>query len=312
MIEIMSAIAKGIKEVASKSIEAAKHFDPDAKAEVSPKEIKSKNLKEFDPDAKAEISKSPVELLKEQNPNGLEARKTYEINEHKIETDDNGNPYVQDNKLLPNNEYELNNINYKTDNNGNKSGWEGKITPEKYNPENARDKKAQMESGGQYRLYGDEGGHLVSRTLSGDSGIGNLEPMRAKINRGDYKVLENEISNVVKNGQEVFDKGTIFRDDIKTFRPTKFEREISYGDTKKILKCDNVEGSTDLLNEVKGRIDDVDYRSLENRIKDMKNDGNKVSVTSTLENLNENKIKFVIRNETTGNSYSSFINIIRR
>lgn len=200
MIEI-SAIAK---EFASKSMETAKHFDPDAKAEVSSKEIKNKNLKEFDPDSKAEISKSPVELLKEQNPNGLEARKTYEINEHKIETDDNGNPYKQDNELLPNNEYNMRGYKYETDDKGRINHVSGDLQWKDHDgrlemPDNIHD------IGKGYERKTDDRGHLIADEFNGSGGKENLVPMDRYINQnGDYRKLEREWEQAKKNGKDVY------------------------------------------------------------------------------------------------------------
>ncbi|MCQ2962322.1 MAG: DNA/RNA non-specific endonuclease [archaeon] len=222
-----------------------------------------------------------------------------------MQTDDNGNVYLKDNKLMPNSEYTLNGVTYKTDENGNKISWEG--TLKTYSPEAERDGNAQAESGGKDRLPGDDGGHLEARILGGDPGNGNLEPMRDTVNRGDYKRSENEIADAINNGNEVHDKGTIYREDPNTTRPTKIEREYEYGETKKVLIVDNVEGSIDLVDSLEGVIDDVDYQNLKDEIQEMKDDGDKVSVTSTCKELNPDgsvkKVTVGIRDETTGDKW---------
>ena len=55
------------------------------------------------------------------------------------------------------------------------------------------------ESGGEKRIEGDEGGHLVARIQNGSPGSENIVPMRDTINRGDYKKSENEITESIKS-----------------------------------------------------------------------------------------------------------------
>ena len=257
------------------------------------------------PDSRAEVQRDPIEQLKEKNPDGLKSNEWYCEDGHWMQTDDNGNIYSKDGELLPNTEYTLNDVVYKTDENGNKVSWEGILKT--YTPEAERDESAQAGSGGKDRLPGDDGGHLEARVLGGDPGIGNLEPMRDTVNRGDYKKSENEIAAVINNGQEVHDKGTIYREDPNTSRPTKIEREYEYGETKKILVVDNVEGSTDLVDSLEGVIDDVDYKNLKDELQEIRDDGDMVSVTSTCKELNPDgsvkKVTVGIRDETTGDKW---------
>lgn len=257
------------------------------------------------PDSRAEVPIDPIEQLKEKNPEGLKPNEWYCEDGHWMQTDDKGQVYSKDGELLPNTEYTLNDVTYKTDENGNKVSWEG--TLKTYSPEAERDGNAQAESGGKDRLPGDDGGHLEARILGGDPGNGNLEPMRDTVNRGDYKKSENEIADAINNGHEVHDKGTIYREDPTTTRPTKIEREYEYGDTKKVLIVDNVEGSTDLVDGLEGIIDDVDYQNLKDEIQEMRDDGDKVSVTSTCKELNADgsvkKVTVGIRDETTGDKW---------
>ena len=97
----------------------------------------------------------------------LEPNTIYRINHDIYETDDNGNVYKVNGKLLENTTYEINAISYTTDEFGRIISWDCKST---YEPENERDNNAQIESGGEDRQEGDDGGHLVARILGGPSG----------------------------------------------------------------------------------------------------------------------------------------------
>lgn len=233
-------------------------------------------------------------------PKSLEPCTTYEIDGDIYETDSNGEIYKKNGELIPNTEYTINGITYKTDENGRIISWEG--TPG-YNPDADRDTEAQTDAGGEDRKDGDDGGHLVARVLDGSPGNENIVPMRDTVNRGDYKRSENEIANAKKNGKDVQDSGYIIYEGDSS-RPSKIERTYFIDGQKRELKVDNVEGSKDLLEDVKSDISEEDYESLEERISDMEADGSDVSVTSVYKKYdadgNLESVTVGIRDETNG------------
>lgn len=233
-------------------------------------------------------------------PKNLEPRTVYEIDGNYYETDDNGNIYKTNGELNPDTEYTVNGITYKTDSQGRIISWEGEPG---YNPEAERDGEAQTEAGGEDRQEGDDGGHLVARMLDGSSGNENIVPMRDTVNRGDYKKSENEIAKAKQEGKDVQDSGYIIYEGDSS-RPSKIERTYTIDGEKRELKVDNVEGSQDLLEDVKDDISEEDYENLEERIKDMEEDGSEVSVTSVYKKYdaegNLESVTVGIRDESNG------------
>ena len=223
-----------------------------------------------------DISDDKMEANDNNLPKKLEPRTTYEIDGNYYETDDNGTIYKTNGELNPDTEYTVNGITYKTDSEGRIISWEGEPG---YNPDADRDGEAQTEAGGEDREEGDDGGHLVARVLDGASGNENIVPMRDTVNRGDYKKSENEIAQAKKEGKDVQDSGFIIYEGDSS-RPSKIERTYTIDGEKRELKVDNVEGSKDLLEDVKEDISEEDYENLEERINDMEEDGLTVSVTS--------------------------------
>lgn len=247
-----------------------------------------------------DISEDKIEANDNNLPKKLEPRTTYEIDGNYYETDDNGNIYKTNGELNPDTEYTVNGITYKTDSEGRIISWEGEPG---YNPDADRDGEAQTEAGGEDREEGDDGGHLVARVLDGASGNENIVPMRDTVNRGDYKKSENEIAQAKKEGKDVQDSGFIIYEGDSS-RPSKIERTYTIDGEKRELKVDNVEGSKDLLENVKEDISEEDYENLEERINDMEEDGLTVSVTSVYKKYDtEGNIVSVtvgVRDETNG------------
>ena len=233
-------------------------------------------------------------------PKNLDPNTVYEIDGNYYETDDNGNIYKTNGELNPNTEYTVNGITYKTDAQGRIVSWEGKPG---YNPEAERDGEAQTEAGGEDRQDGDDGGHLVARVLDGSSGNENIVPMRDTVNRGDYKKAENEIAKAKQEGKDVQDSGNIIYEGDSS-RPSKIERTYTIDGEKRELKVDNVEGSQDLLEDVKDDISEDDYENLEERIEDMEADGSEVSVTSVYKKYDSEgnlvSVTVGLRDETNG------------
>lgn len=235
-----------------------------------------------------------------ENDNGFAIESKAKANEEKHETDDTGNIFKTEGKLNADVKYIKNGVSYETDSLGRISSWEN--NEPRYNPDAERDLEAQGDAGGEDRLDGDDGGHLVARTLNGSSGLENIIPMRDTINRGDYKKTENEIIESVKNGRKVYDSGKVFYDNDSN-RPYKFERKYIIDDITKEATFDNIKGSQELLKEVKDNISSMDYRNcIRNRILEMEEDGAEVSITSVIKEYNaEGKLINVtvgIRDET--------------
>lgn len=215
--------------------------------------------------------------------------------------DDNGNVYKDENgELLPNTTYEVNGTRYTTDELGRITRAEGYL---KDTPDNERDNSAQSDAGGKDRKPGDDGGHLRARMNGGSSGNENLVAMRDTINRGDYKRSENEENQMLKDGKQVYERIDITYDD-NSSRPSKIEKTYTDGEKTVKLTVDNVEGSTDLLENLNGEISDQDLSNLTNEIEDMRADGNEVSVTSVRKEYdgdgNLKSVAVCVTNETTG------------
>lgn len=219
--------------------------------------------------------------------------------ENTFKTDDNGKIYKIDGKLVPENKYELNCASYETD----ELGRIRKVVAQnlKLTPENLRDSTAQTKVGGKDRLLGeDNGGHLVARTHGGDAGIGNLVALRDVINKGDWKVDENTISDLIKNGKNVRTEAEIFYDG-NSERPSKIEISI-YSNGEKISEAvyDNNKKSKDLLGleKLKDILSPSDYQNLCDEISQLEKNGDEVSITSVTFKPGEDP-SIAVRNETT-------------
>ncbi|MDR1978126.1 MAG: DNA/RNA non-specific endonuclease [Synergistaceae bacterium] len=155
-----------------------------------------------------------------------------------IQYDDNGKPYSADGKLLPNTEYELKGYQYKTDNLGRIISAEGEV---KLAP-GERDPYAQRTAGGVDRRATDDGGHLIADRFGGDGGSGNLVPMDAKLNRGEFKKMENDIAAAKADGKEVSLKVEPQYSD-NSARPTSFTVTYSIdGEVSKRVFSNSPEG----------------------------------------------------------------------
>lgn len=158
-----------------------------------------------------------------------------EADEVKTKTDDNGNVYCVDGKLLPNTTYELNGNTYTTDDKGRIIRCEAKPVR---SPENPRDNKAQQEAGGDDRKPNDQGGHIVGRDMNGDGGIGNLLAMDSKINQSDYKRMENDIKTALDDGKDVTTKTEVtYNEDSE--RPDTITVTVTADGKDTVYKFDN-------------------------------------------------------------------------
>lgn len=146
---------------------------------------------------------------------------TIEIDGVKYKTDDNGKPYQQFDSeknewvLMPNAKYELNGHSYETDGLGRIISVEGDIVIKD------GDRKT-INTGIPDMKDTDQRGHIIGDKFNGDNGLGNLLPMDAKLNDGDFKKFENELKAAVKAGNDVHVKiEPQYSDDSK--RPTSFK-----------------------------------------------------------------------------------------
>ncbi|TYQ14651.1 UNVERIFIED_CONTAM: DNA/RNA non-specific endonuclease [Acetivibrio alkalicellulosi] len=132
-------------------------------------------------------------------------------------------------RLKPNIEYTANGYNYKTDDKGRIKSVEGQLVLE----EAKRNKYHQRIVGGEDRLETDEGGHLIASIFKGSGDIDNLVPMDANLNKGEWKKIENDWAEALKEEppKEVKVNITpIYEGDSQ--RPTKFEIEYQIGKSR--------------------------------------------------------------------------------
>ena len=115
------------------------------------------------------------------------------------ETDDNGSIYKINRKLLPNTTYELNDYTFESDGIGRPISAKGQLKLGAGN----RDVNAQLKVGYEDRKVGDQGGHLIAARFGGPGGIENLVAMKAEINQGDYKKMENDLAKAALDGKNV-------------------------------------------------------------------------------------------------------------
>ena len=93
-------------------------------------------------------------------------------------------------------EYESGDYKYETDRQGRIKRCYGKLRLE---PETDRNNYAQLKAGGEDRRRGekegeskDDGGHLIARRFGGSAEIDNIIAQDSKLNRGEYKKMEDD------------------------------------------------------------------------------------------------------------------------
>lgn len=251
------------------------------------------------------IAKQVSAILKEDRETkptiSYDENSLYEIDGKEYETDDTGQLYKEEGKLLQNNQYVAGSGIYETDENSRITSFEATLES---TPDSERDLDAQKEVGGKDRLENDDGGHLIARIFGGASGSENLVPMRNVINRGDYKQFENGCANDLKDGQAVNLKGEIVYPE-GSDRPSEI-KVVKEVNGKKATEgiFYNDEGSIEGLNEVKDLINKEDHERLENRIDSMKEYGERPTITSVIKKYDADgklsEITVTVRNETTG------------
>lgn len=101
--------------------------------------------------------------------------------------------------LRPNEQYEVNHYSYETDRYGRIKRCEGTLRIE----EGKRNTDHQVKAGGEYRLETDEGGHLIGRRFGGSEKVDNIVPMDWRVNRVEYKELEDDWAQELEKGNRV-------------------------------------------------------------------------------------------------------------
>jgi hypothetical protein len=194
----------------------------------------------------ADTGKDFADSLKEEADTGKGFAESLKEELPKDRVDANGKPYMKDGELLPNTTYELNGNVYTTDDKGRIITCEGKP---KLAPENPRDNTEQGKAGGEDRKPTDQGGHIVGRDLNGDPGLGNIVPMDSRINQSDYKRMENQVKDALKDGKEVTTKTElVYTGDSR--RPDKIITTVTVDGKDTVYTFDNnLDGS--LMDKVK-------------------------------------------------------------
>jgi len=243
-----------------------------------------------------ELSRTPDMKNNLENPMSESIDPNQKVEKNLEKTDDNGNVYTDEKgDLLPNTEYTLNENTYQTDEEGRIVTCDATL---KESENEIRDKVAQKKVGGEDRKQDDHGGHIISRDLGGDGGVGNLIPMDSRINQSDYRGMENDLKDDLKKGKEVtthtepgyHEKSK--RPDIITVTKTvdgqdtvyTFDNNLDGSLMDKVEETgtkDGIENVKDKLNETGGEISSIK--------EEFDTDGNLEKSTVTITYLDENK-----------------------
>ena len=108
-------------------------------------------------------------------------------------------PGTKTRELKENIVYESKGYYYQTDELGRIKKAQGKLRLEK----GVRNKGDQLKAGGDDRLPGDHGGHLIANRYAGSGEIDNLLAMAAIVNNSKYKRIEKRWQKALKEGKEV-------------------------------------------------------------------------------------------------------------
>lgn len=179
-----------------------------SEADDLPKEIGSSELNDL-PD---EINN--IEELPPNSKMKIEGKTYY--------TDDNGNVYRVESRLLPKTEYQINGYRYKTDSEGKIISASGKIQKKDHDGRPAITSTMDEVGRGDQKVT-DDRGHLIADRFNGGNGLENLIPMDSELNRkgGDYYKLEDYLADAVESGAGVYvDIEVLYDED--SARPTEF------------------------------------------------------------------------------------------
>lgn len=84
-----------------------------------------------------------------------------------------------------------------------------------------RNAYAQRTVGGNDRLTTDDGGHLIGTRFNGSGEKENIDAQDANLNRGSYKIHENELANQLNSGNKVYEN-------VQTFKSNGSQRPDAY------------------------------------------------------------------------------------
>lgn len=198
-------------------------------------EIKRPELKGYK-DIKSEGAMSKAEL-KEFWKNEIRGENSGIEKAEKVYTDDNGEIYRIDDQLKPNTIYEINGYTYKTDDQGRIISAEGKLQIKNHEGKKTITDSREVVAHGEMK-DSEERGHLIGDRFNGREDLGNLVPMDAKLNRGDYKKMENTLAAAVKEGADVRMKVEPVYDS-NSYRPESFKVTYSIDGDKEVVVFKN-------------------------------------------------------------------------
>ena len=143
-------------------------------------------------------------------------------------------PGTKTRELKENIVYESKGYYYQTDELGRINVAQGDLRLEK----GVRNKGDQLKAGGDDRLRGDHGGHLIARIFGGSGELDNLVAMDKIVNTVKYRDVERAWENALKNGETVNVKIILDYTEANK-RPTGFNVEYMIGDSKKEIYLSN-------------------------------------------------------------------------
>ena len=140
-------------------------------------------------------------------------------------------PGVKTRELKENIVYESKGYYYQTDELGRIKAAQGDLRLE----DGVRNNGDQLKAGGDDRLPGDHGGHLIAKIFGGSGELDNLVAMDAIVNRSDYRIMENQWKNALQEGKEVKVTIDIVYDGVNK-RPTGFDVIYKVDDNPEVIQ----------------------------------------------------------------------------
>lgn len=126
---------------------------------------------------------------------------------------------INQSSFQPNKQYRLSNGHkYLTDSKGRVNKVEGELSLNTMD----RNKNQQRNAGKAENATGDDGGHLIASSLGGAGDRINMVPQASKLNRGDWKKMENLLRKELNSGKKVSIKVDIGYSNGNTKRPNQF------------------------------------------------------------------------------------------
>lgn len=199
------------------------------------KDSNTENFKKIKPEEGTTL-KDAKAFWKNEYAKGGDITENSEKPVEKIYYDDNGEKYREEDNLEPNKIFEVNGYKYETDDKGRTISVEGKLKIADSENERIHEKMDAVGKGDQEK--GDEMGHLIGHRFGGSGGIENLVPMDFKLNRSDYKIMENKLAAAVEAGSDVRLKVEPVYDS-DSHRPTELRASYSIDGEKTVVVFKN-------------------------------------------------------------------------